>query len=237
MDRDPNKRRCALLATLVASAMGLSTASAADWPNTFTARVEALALLQTLNADLLSHDSATVTLERWCGAHHLASPAQVTVQLVSGGDKPAGDEQRSVLHVDASEIIRYRHVRLLCGAVPLSEADNWYVPSRLTPEMNRLLDSTDAPFGKVIRALNFQRHTLSASLLWLPLPAGWETGSRLPDDQDQRLSIPAAVLEHRAVLTLPDGVPISEVVEIYSRNVLAFDFPAPPEDMSKSIIH
>jgi hypothetical protein len=69
------------------------------------------------------------------------------------------------------------------------------------------------------------------------LPAGWETGLRTPDDHDQRLSIPAAVLEHRAVLTLPDGVPLSEVVEIYSRNVLAFDFPAPPEDMSKSIIH
>jgi chorismate-pyruvate lyase len=237
MNRDPNKRRCALLATLVAGAFGLSTASAGNWPNTFTARVEALALLQTLNAELLSHDSATATLERWCGAHHLASPAQVTAELVSGGDKAAGAEQRSLLHVDASERVRYRHVRLKCGAVPLSEADNWYVPSRLTPQMNRLLDSTDTPFGKVIGPLNFQRHTLSASLLWLPLPDGWETGSPLPDDHDPGLSIPAAVLEHRAVLTLPDGVPISEVVETYSHNVLAFDFPVQPEDMSKSIIH
>jgi len=31
------------------------------WPGTFVARVEALALLQTLNAGLLSHDSATLT--------------------------------------------------------------------------------------------------------------------------------------------------------------------------------
>ena len=31
----------------------------------YVLRVEALALLQTLNAELLSHDSATLTLERW----------------------------------------------------------------------------------------------------------------------------------------------------------------------------
>ncbi|MGA0586972.1 hypothetical protein ACO2Q2_07570 [Dyella sp. KRB-257] len=45
------------------------------WPDTALARTEALALLQTLNADLLSHDSATLTLERWCGAHGMASTA------------------------------------------------------------------------------------------------------------------------------------------------------------------
>ena len=37
--------------------------------------------------------------------------------------------------------------------------------------------------------------------------------------------MPAAVLQHRALLTLPDGTPFSEVVETYSGNVLAF--PAP----------
>ncbi|HEX8108868.1 MAG TPA: hypothetical protein VF516_14150, partial [Kofleriaceae bacterium] len=47
------------------------------WANDFTARLEALALLQTLNAELLSHDSATLTLDRWCDAHHLAAPAKV----------------------------------------------------------------------------------------------------------------------------------------------------------------
>jgi hypothetical protein len=30
------------------------------------------------------------------------------------------------------------------------------------------------------------------------------------------LEIPDAVLEHRAVLTLPDGTPFSEVVETYT---------------------
>lgn len=63
---------------------------APEWSNDFTARVEALALLQTLNADLLSHDSATLTLDRWCGAHHLASPAKVVVER----DKAANKEPK-----------------------------------------------------------------------------------------------------------------------------------------------
>ena len=40
------------------------TPVAAEWLGSFLTRVEALALLQTLNVDLLSHDSATATLER-----------------------------------------------------------------------------------------------------------------------------------------------------------------------------
>jgi hypothetical protein len=34
-------------------------------------------------------------------------------------------------------------------------------------------------------------------------------------------------LEHRAILTLPDGTPFSEVVESYTANVLAFPVPQP----------
>lgn len=63
---------------------------------------------------------------------------------------------------------------MLCGALVLSEADNWYVPGRLTPEMSKLLDTTDLPFGRVVQTLHFQRHTLSSTLLWQPLPEGWE---------------------------------------------------------------
>jgi hypothetical protein len=34
--------------------------------------------------------------------------------------------------------------------------------------------------------------------------------------------VPPGVLEHTAVLSLPDGTPFSEVVETYTNNVLAF---------------
>jgi hypothetical protein len=111
---------------------------------------------------------------------------------------------------------------LVCGTVVLSEADNWYVPGRLTPEMNNVLDTTNTPFGKAVQALHFQRHTISAKVLWPLLPEGWEMSSAAPIDGAGELPLPSHVLEHRAVLTLPDGTPFSELVETYTGNVLAF---------------
>ena len=107
----------------------------------------------------------------------------------------------------------------------LSEADNWYVPARLTPDMNHMLETTDTPFGKAVAALHFRRHTLSADLLWRPLPKGWEMGVAPPADSTGPLFAPEYVLEHRAVLMLPDGEPFSEVVETYTGEVLAFPPP------------
>jgi hypothetical protein len=196
-------------------------AGAIAWPDTFVARVEALALLESLNADLLSHDSATATLERWCTAHRLASPPRIVAERVML-DKPPTPEQRKDLDVAPAESVRYRRVRLMCGALALSEADNWYVPGRLTPEMNRLLDTTDMPFGKAVQALHFQRHILSSTLLWHPLPDGWELGEHPCGGGASALEMPAQLLQHRALLSLPDGTPISEVVETYTDKVLSF---------------
>ncbi len=47
----------------------------------------------------------------------------------------------------------------MCGGHVLSEADNWYVPARLTPQMNRALDTSDTPFGAAVKALDFHRAT------------------------------------------------------------------------------
>jgi hypothetical protein len=217
-----------LLGWLVAVATADSPPpQAPGWPGNFVARVEALALLQTLNADLLSHDSASLTLERWCDAHRLASPPRIVAARVRDADKPPSPEQRRELGVGSADLIRYRRVTLLCGAVVLSEADNWYVPGRLTPEMNKLLDTTDLPFGRVVQPLHFQRHTLSSRLLWHPLPEGWEMNATVPAEEAANLPVPPKLLEHRAVLTLPDGTPFSEVVETYTDNVLAFPVPRP----------
>jgi chorismate-pyruvate lyase len=194
----------------------------APWPDSFVARLEALALLQTLNAELLSHDSATVTLEHWCAAHHLANPAKITAEKLPAADRPPTAEQRQELRVTPTQAVRYRHVKLRCGTVVLSEAENWYVPSRLTATMNQQLNRTDTPFGKVAQALRFQRHTIAARLLWQPLPEGWELQSVATGASAGLLDPPAQVLEHRALLLLPDGIPISEVVETYTGNVLAF---------------
>jgi hypothetical protein len=67
-----------------------------------------------------------------------------------------------------------------------------------------------------------------AKLLWSPLPQDWEMGAPLPERRGATLTIPHEVLEHRAVLTLPDGTPFSEVVETYTGEVLAFPEPLWP---------
>ena len=112
-------------------------------------------------------------------------------------------------------------MKLLCGTLVLSEADNWYVPGRLTPEMNRVLDSSDTPFGRVVKSLDFQRHTLSAKVLSPLLPQGWEPMPPARIEDIGEPCLPAKLLEHRALLTLPDGTPFSEVVETYTGSVLS----------------
>jgi hypothetical protein len=201
-------------------------ASTVPWPDTPQARIEALAVLQTLNAELLSHDSATLTLDHWCADHGIAQPATVVAERVRGADKPVTPEIRVALRAEPDAPVAYRRVRLRCGEHVLSEADNWYVPGRLTADMNHALDTSDIAFGRAVQALHFSRHTLSATLLWRPLPEGWEmTGLPGPPRGPAPLVIPDHVLEHRAVLTTPDGTPFSLVVEDYTSAVL--DFPPP----------
>jgi chorismate-pyruvate lyase len=215
---------CAVLCALMLSlhATGAAAQATID-KDRYVRRLETALLLQTLNADLLSHDSATSTLERWCNVHHLASPASITAERVHGAEKSPTPIQRERLRVAATDQVAYRRVRLRCGTVVLSEADNWYVPARLTPEMNHLLDTTDTPFGRAVQPLHFQRHTISAELLWQPLPSGWEMKPPVEPAAESELCFPPQVLEHRALLMLPDGTPFSEVVETYTSNLLAIE--------------
>ena len=195
------------------------------WPDTYLARVQALALVETINAEVLASRSATLTLEHWCRDHRLAKEPAIVADVVRGEAKAATPEQRERLQVAATDEVKYRKVRLRCGDRVLSEADNWYVPSRLTAEMNRLLETTDAPFGKVVQALEPYRQTSSVRLLWSPLPDGWERGSTPPPATQGSLSIPAALFEHQAVLYTRDHKPFSEVHEVYQRQLLAFPPP------------
>lgn len=88
--------------------------------------------------------------------------------------------------------------------------------------MNRTLDTSDAPFGAVVRPLDFRRRFLSAELLWKPLPDGWEKAA--PDDRPMG-AIPAHVLEDTAVLATPDGRPFSFVAETYTAAALEMALP------------
>ena len=195
------------------------------WPDTFISRVESLALVETLNATLLAARSATFTLDKWCADHKLASETKIRARLLRSVNKPVSDEQRQRLQIASDEPVKFRHVELACGDRILSEADNWYVPSRLTPEMNRTLETTDTPFGRAIATLNPFRRTFAVTVLWKPLADGWEHEALPPDHPGQALAIPSHIFEHRALMYRSDLKPVCEVDEVYTRENLAFTPP------------
>jgi chorismate-pyruvate lyase len=204
-----------------ASAQQRSTAP--TWPDSYLARLEAFALIQMLNGELLASRSVTVTLEKWCADHRLAAEPKIRAKLLRDREKPASPETRERLQVSVDEPVKHRYVQLTCGDHVLSEADNWYVPSRLTPEMNQVLETTDTPFGRAVQALGFYRQTIAAEVLWSPLPKGWELGvGDRPVEVKGTLAIPENLLQHRAVLYSREQKPFSEVNEVYADDVLAF---------------
>jgi hypothetical protein len=157
----------------------------------------------------------------------MAAEPRIAARLIPGVDKALDAEQRQRLQI-TSENVTYRKVELRCGSHVLSEAENWYVPSRLTAEMNRLLETTDTPFGRAVQALEPFRQTVDVRLLWSPLPDGWERQSNThpPCATTGPLAIPAALFEHRAVLYTREHKPFSEVHEVYQRQILSFPAPA-----------
>ena len=213
-----------LLCTAIFPRFGFAQGPLA-WPDTFLSRLEALALLETLNATLLAARSATFTLDKWCADHKLSDETKIRARLARDVDKPVTAEQRRRLQIGDEEPVKFRHVELTCGNRILSEADNWYVPSRLTAEMNRLLETTDIPFGRAVADLKPFRQTFAAEILWRPLDDGWELRAPPADRPERTLEIPPRLLEHRALLYTPDLKPIAEVDETYTRENLAF---APP---------
>jgi len=163
------------------------------------------ALIERLNAELLSHPSATDTLDRWCRASGRLPNAELSAEVHRDGERrDLTDEERACLAIAPGDALRYRLVRIFFGDKFLSEAENWYIPARLPAEMNRLLEETETPFGLVVADLDFRRETLSSDVLWRP-------------DAEAR----APILRHRAILS-NGATPISLVVETYQPDVLFF---------------
>lgn len=205
-----------------ASLRGLAQEGPA-WTDTFESRLEILALTQTLSADILASSSATRSLEKWCRDHEMASDPTIAARVVARDEKAATAEQLQRLQVDSASDVKYRRVELRCGTHLFAEADNWYVPGRLTPEMNRLLETTETPFGYVVQPLRPYRRTFAVALLWSPLPPGWEQQRRMKErSRASALVIPKELFEHRAVLYTSDHQPFSEVDERYQGQILAF---------------
>ena len=221
---------CTMLALTLPGAAGSVRAQAppgAAWPDTYLARVQILALIQTLNADILGSRSATRSLENWCRDHQLAADPRVVARLQKDVVRPVTPAERRQLDVGDRERVNYRRVQLGCGNRVLSEADTWYVPARLTAAMNRLLETSDTPFGRVVEDLQPYRLTTSVRMLWSPLPDRWAHDAPPHPGSGGALAIPAALFEHHAVLYTREHRPIAVVREVYQRQVLAFPPPAP----------
>lgn len=147
--------------------------------------------LPHFQAVLAANDSATAALGQWCAVHGIADPPVIRAQA-----------DRAALGISPQEPVGYRHVQLFCGKTVLSVAHNWYVPKRLESHMNHTLQTTDVPFGKVVAPLKFRRE-------------------RRAEQRGGMAGCPAqTILSHRAILRLPDGNPISLVVECYTRSNL-----------------
>lgn len=162
------------------------------------------ALIADLRSRILAAHSATFALESWCADHALAADPHLVAERLPVPDKPLSVAQRARLAIGPDEPVRYRRVRLACGDRVLSEADNWYVPARLTPEMNAALDGTRTPFGRVVRSLAPVRSTVAVR----GPGRGAETGPTDP------------LFEVDAVLSTGAGQPFCEVVETYLGSAL-----------------
>lgn len=188
----------------------------------YVQRLEYAAVIETLNGRLLASSSATRTLETWCREHRLADAPKIVAERIAGAEKPISPDQRVRLGISPEEPVRYRHVRLRCGERVLSEADNWYVPSRLTAGMNAELESGDAPFGAVVAPLGIGRRTFSAEQLWHPLPEGWEMHRAPATTVAMTVTVPAELIRHRAIVHDRAQRPIAEVAETYRAPLLDF---------------
>lgn len=147
---------------------------------------------------LAANDSATAALGQWCNARNIAQPPVIRALADRHAKLSPTPAVLAALGVQDDTQVAYRHVRLACGDQVLSVAHNWYVPVRLTADMNRTLETSDTPFGKVVTPLGFRRERLTAR-------------------RGRAEECPTGtVLSHRAVLRLADGSAISLVVECYT---------------------
>jgi chorismate-pyruvate lyase len=196
---------------------------ALSWPDTRQARSEIDSRMDRFEARLLVARTATAALEAWCAERKLAIDGTIKARIVTGTVKPPTEEQRLRLQIGADEPTTYRRVELVCGEHVLSEADNWYVPSRLTAEMNATVETTDTPFGRAVAALSPYRRTISVARLWEPVTPD---ASNIAEAPARVLEIPLLLLENRALVFTGDGVPFAEVCETYTRNILGLENPA-----------
>ena len=155
--------------------------------------------VDTLSRRLRSTRTATQALLAWCEEHGLEDGPILVDRDLAHPPAALDTRGRAELAPAGTEPVRHRRVELRRGALALARADNWYMPARLPVEQQRLLASTDLPFGTVVAPLSPSRRTYLVA------------GEQLP---------PGFVLEHRAVVLDAAGRPLAVVRELYRAALL-----------------
>ncbi|WP_146604528.1 hypothetical protein [Rhodoplanes roseus] len=158
---------------------------------------------EELSGRLLLTQLATRALEGWCRERGIADGHIV----VRRHDAPAAEAldptSLAALGGDPSGLT-FRRVDIRLAGITLVDAANWYFPERLTPAMRERLRG-DTPFGETIAALKARRTTFFVGIADRD---AIEAAVRHGDAA-------APIFEHRAVLALADGTPLSVVHERY----------------------
>ncbi len=144
-----------------------------------------------LHEKLVASASATAVLRQVFG-----DPVEIQ-RMPAAADLP--DATLCARLSAAAHAIIHRRVTLRAAGRAVSEADLWYVPSRLEPGMAAALAATNTPFGIIVAPLQPSRELTA-----------FRFGQR---------GEPYA-LEHHAVLRDGDGQPIAAVHERYLRIAL-----------------
>jgi hypothetical protein len=185
--------------------------------------------LARFEAALRGSGSATGVLTRWIAERTGGADVRLTAHVRSTVPDALSPAMLERLEVGDAGNVAYRRVWLAYAGRVFSIAENWYVPDRLSPEMNERLATDAAPFGTVVEPLMPVRETLFSQCLWPSDEIGGE-GSRRDGGElaSTLVRLPPTVLRHAALVRARTGEPICEVSELYTRNIAGKGFVAYP---------
>jgi chorismate-pyruvate lyase len=165
------------------------------------------ALVRELSRRIALARTATAALLAWCDEHRLSHGPIMAKRLQGDRTLPAKELSLPELGAPSEEPLCHRRVELVRGNLPLVTADNWFLPARLSPEMNDVLGSTDLPFGAVVAPLDPKRRNASIHFC--------DPGDGAPWGQE-------TILEHRAIVLSGDGEPLAAVRERFRVELVSF---------------
>lgn len=166
---------------------------------------------------LQDYDTATAALEAWCRRHHPCGADALAVTLLSDQPMPPGG-YCGPLRLQAGETLHCRRVWLRWGDRVVSEAENWYVPQRLPPAMQRVLAEGIRPYGAVVAELRPRRAT---TIMLSDEQIARGAGIVLTQlAQAQVFSPPHAFVLHVNAVMTASGVALAELREHYRRELL-----------------